>query len=118
MPGTDCERCAACSETEVADDVEAEAQVAGAEAGGGVAAQHLVDGRGARVAEDDLEDVAAHRLREGGVPGGAAACEVAVPGDVFELEERAAEAGKAEAEGDVEGVLQARRVGDPGGGGE
>src|SRR6478672_909907 len=115
MPETGCERCAAGSEAEVADDVEAEAEVAGAEAGGGVAAQHLVDGRGARVAEDDLEDVAAHRLRKGGVPSGAAALEVAVLGDVFELDQRAAKAGEGEAEGDVEGVLQARRIAHPGG---
>ena len=71
---------------EVADDVEAQPQVPLLEAGGGVASQHLVDGGGARVAEDDLEDVAAQGLGVGDVPGVEARLEVVVGGDVLDLD--------------------------------
>src|SRR6185295_12594911 len=51
-------------------------------------------------------------------PGRAAGVEVAVPGDHLHLQELPAGEGEAEADGDVDGVLQARGVPGPGGGEE
>src|ERR1700681_470637 len=92
------------SESVVANEIEAEPDVTRLEARGRVAAHHLVHGGGSRVAEDDLEDVPAHLLGEGGVPRRAAGVEVVIARDRFKLYQVVIRQGEGEAHGDVEGV--------------
>src|SRR5437879_65658 len=101
------------SEVEGADQVEAEADVARSEAGGGVPSQVLIDGRRPRVADDERKEMLADGLRERRVPGGDALFEVAVPRHVLEGEKAGAGERQGKPERDVPGVAKARRVAHP-----